>query len=142
MRYRDPAQQILKAYYNLLNGSVFLNGSTVVIGTRIPKRTSEYVLLYIEDMANHDTGAEVLYNVTVAMQIVSMQAVSEGDEEKVNTIFEQVIELVDDPDSFNMDNFRCLTSQFEGSEHETEMTDSSYNIIRKLRMSNFLEQTI
>jgi hypothetical protein len=140
MRYRDPTQQILKAYYNLLNGSVFYNDSIVRVGTRIPKRTNNYVLIYIEDMGNMDTGKERLYNVVVAMQIVSMQNVTEGDDEVVNTIQEQVIELVDDPDSFIMDGFRCLTAKFENSEYDTEMTDSSYNIIRKLRMSNFIEQ--
>lgn len=141
MRPRDPTKQLLKAYYDLLNGSVFYDGSAVKVGTRIPKRTDKYILIYIEDMGNHNTGAEILYNIVVALQIVSMQAVNEGDEEVVNTIFEQVIERLDDPDAFVMDNFRCLTSQFEAGEHDTEMTDTNYNIIRKLRMSNFIEQT-
>jgi len=141
MRYRDPTHELLKAYYNLLNGNVFYNGSAIKVGTRIPKRTNNYVLLYIEDLGNYNTGAEKVYNVIVAMQIVSMQQATEGDDEVVNEIAEQIIQLIDDPDSFLMDGFRCLTAIFEAGEYDTEMTDSSFNIIRKIRMSNFIEQT-
>lgn len=116
------------------------DGSPVTIGTRIPRNTDKYVLLYIDDMSPMDTGDAIIYNVITAMQIVSMQETTEGDESIVNDIFEQVIELVGDPEMFIMNGFRCVTSMFEGSERIPELTDTNYIITRKLQISNIIEQ--
>jgi len=130
----------LKAYCDILKGSIVYNGSVVKVGTRIPQNTDKYVLIYIEDMDPMNTGDSVIINAIVAMQIVSMQETTEGDEEIVNSIFEQVLELVDDPELFIMDGFKCVDSQFAGSENLNELTDTNYIITRKLQMSNIIEQ--
>lgn len=137
---KDPAHKLLKAYCNILNGSIVYNGSIVTMGTKIAQNTDKYVLLYIEDMSPMNTGDAIIYNVITAMQIVSMQETTEGDETIVNNIFEQVIELVGDPEMFIMKGFCCVTSMFEGSEYLPELTDTNYIITRKLQMSNIIEQ--
>ena len=140
MTYRDPSQQLLKAYQNILDGHIIYEGETITVGTRIPGKKTKYVYLYIEATNNYSTGDKVLYNITMAMQIVSMQDISEGDETVVNSILDQVLGLVGDPDSIIMNDFNCLTSTFGDSEHDTEMSESNYIITKKLRMLHFIEQ--
>ena len=140
MTYRDPSQQLLKAYQNILDGHIIYEGETITVGTRINRKKTKYVYLYIEATNNYSTGDKVLYNITMAMQIVSMQDISEGDETVVNSILDQVLGLVGDPDSIIMNDFNCLTSTFGDSEHDTEMSESNYIITKKLRMLHFIEQ--
>jgi len=139
MIYRDPTKEILKAYVNLLKGSIIYNGVTIPVGTRIPRRATEYVLIYKNSLENFSTGDKVVYQVIVALQVVSMQAISEGDETPVNSITEQILEVMD-PEMFIMNNFKCLTAIPAGMDRDTDLTDNSYNIVRILNMSNFIEQ--
>ena len=140
MKYRDPSQQLLKAYQNILDGHIIYEGETITVGTRIPRKKTKYIHLYIEATNNYSTGDKVLYNITMAMQIVSLQDISEGDETVVNGIQDQVLGLVGDADSIIMNDFNALTSTFGDSEHDTEMSESNYIITKKLRMLHFIEQ--
>jgi len=140
MTYRDPSQQLLKAYQNILDGHIIYEGETITVGTRIPGKKTKYVYLYIEATNNYSTGDKVLYNITMAMQIVSLQDISEGDETVVNSILDQVLGIVGDPNSIMMNDFTALTSTFGDSEHDTEMSESNYIITKKLRMLHFIEQ--
>lgn len=140
MKYRDPSQQLLKAFQNILEGNIIYGSEVITVGTRIPRKKTKYVLLYIESTNNFSTGDSVLYNIIITMQIVTMQEMTEGDETVVNNILDQVLQLVDDPDAIIMQDFVCLSSQFGDMEHDTELTDSNYNIIKKLRMNLFIEQ--
>lgn len=140
MKHRDPTEQLIKAYVQLLKGRIISEGETVPLGTRIPRRSNKYVLVYLESLIPYNTGDKVLYQATVTFQIVSMQATTEGDETIPNGIMEQLLELTGDPEAIIMDDFNCLTAQFEDMEPDTELTDTSYNIIRKLRMLHFIEQ--
>lgn len=137
---KDPAHKLLKAYCDILNGSIVYNGSVVIVGTRIPQDADNYIHIYIEDLSPMNTGDSILNNAIVALQVVSLQETTEGDEEVVNNIFEQVIELVGDPEMFIMNGFKCLTSIFSGSEPGNELTDTNYIITRKLQISNIIEQ--
>ncbi len=139
---RDPTHEILKAYYNLLNEAIVYDGETVKVGTKIPQNTDKYVLIYVESIDNYSSAADFVYNATVSMQIVSMQDINEGDETVVNSIFEQVIELLGNPDTIEMDGFTCLTSVPGSMERDTELTDTNYNIIRKLQITNFIQQIL
>ena len=138
---RDPTHEILKAYYNLLNESIVYDGETVKVGTKIPQNTDKYVLIYVESIDNYSSAEDFVYNATVSMQIVSMQDINEGDDTVVNSIFEQVIELLGDPDAMTMDGFICLTSVPGSMERDTELTDTNYIITRKLQITNFIQQT-
>jgi len=140
MKYRDPSQQLLKAYQNILDGHVVYEGETITVGTRISRKKTKYIHLYIESIVNYSTGDKVLYNITMALQIVSLQDISEGDETVVNGIQDQVLGLVGDPESIIMNDFTALTSTFGDSEHDTEMSESNYIITKKLRMLHFIEQ--
>lgn len=136
----DPTYELLKAYYNLLNKAIVYNGETVAVGTKIPQDTDKYVLIYVESVDNYSSAADFVYNATVSMQIVSMQNINEGDETVVNSIFEQVIGLLGDPDAIQMNRFTCLTSVPGSMSRDTELTDTNYNIIRKLQITNFIQQ--
>ena len=140
MRYKDPSYELLKAAVALLSGNVHYNGTEVYCGTRIPRNKSIYVYVYIESMMPKNTGDAVIYDIILSFQIVSSQVNSEGDETAVNSIFEQVLSLVDDKDDYIMTNFESVMAEFAGAEYLTEADDASYNITRKLRMSHFIEQ--
>jgi hypothetical protein len=140
MTYKDPTQQLLKAYQGILEGQITYGVETITVGTRIPRKKTKYVYLYIDSANNYSTGDKVIYNMTMALQIVSIQDISEGDETVVNSILDQVLQKVGDPDIIIMADFICLTSQFGDSEYDTEMSESNYIITKKLRMTHFIEQ--
>jgi len=141
MTAKDPTHEILKAYFNLLNEAIVYEGETVTVGTKIPQDTDKYVLIYVESVDNYSSAADFVFDVTVSMQIVSMQDISEGDETVVNSIFEQVIDLIGNPDTIQMDGFTCLTSVPGSMERDTELTETNYIITRKLQITNFIQQT-
>jgi hypothetical protein len=140
MTYKDPTQQLLKAYQGILEGQITYGVETITVGTRIPRKKTKYVYLYIDSANNYSTGDKVIYNMTMALQIVSIQDISEGDETVVNSILDQVLQKVGDPDIIIMADFICLTSQFGDSEYDTETSESNYIITKKLRMTHFIEQ--
>lgn len=140
MKYKDPTNQLLAAYQTLLEGSITYGGEAVTVGTKIPRRKNLYVLLFIEGIANYSTGDKAIYNVTMAIQITSIQALGEGDETVPNSIMEQIVPLVDNPDSFPMTDFQCLTANFGAMEPGNETNETNYIITKKLRMNHFIEQ--
>jgi hypothetical protein len=142
MRYKDPSYQLLKAAAELLSDSIIYGGQVIYAGTRIPRNKTKYIYIYIESILNKNTGDGVIYDVILSFQIVDVQLQSEGDETAVNSIFEQVLALVDDKESYIMTDFKSAMCEFSGSEYLTEMGDSNYTITRKLRISHFIEQNI
>ena len=141
MTYKDPSQQLLKAYQDILKGNIIYSGETITVGTRIPRKKTKYVYLYIDATNNYSTGDKALYSISVALQIISIQEISEGDETVVNSILDQVLQKTGDPEQIIMADFICLTSTFGGMDPiSPEMSESNYIITRKLTMSHFVEQ--
>lgn len=140
MKYKDCTNQLLEAYQTLLEGKITYGGEAVTVGTKIPRRKMRYVLLFIEAINNYSTGDKAIYNVTMAIQIVSIQALGEGDETIPNDIMEQIIPIVDNPDTILMKDFVCLTANFGDMEPGNETNETNYIITKKLRMNHFIEQ--
>ena len=141
MTYKDPSQQLLKAYQDILEGNIIYSGETITVGTRIPRKKTKYVYLYIDATNNYSTGDKALYSISVALQIISIQEISEGDETVVNSILDQVLQKTGDPEQIIMADFICLTSTFGGMDPiSPEMSESNYIITRKLTMNHFIEQ--
>ena len=141
MIYKDPSQQLLKAYQDILEGNIIYSGETITVGTRIPRKKTKYVYLYIDATNNYSTGDKALYSISVALQIISIQEISEGDETVVNSILDQVLQKTGDPEQIIMADFICLTSTFGGMDPiSPEMSESNYIITRKLTMNHFIEQ--
>ena len=140
MKYKDPTNQLLEASQKLLEGKISYGGQSVAVGTKIPRRKNRYVLLFVEAINNYSTGDKAIYNATMAIQIVDMQELGEGDESVANSIMEQILPLVDNPDSFPMTDFQCLTANFGDMEPANETNETNYIITKKLRMNHFIEQ--
>lgn len=140
MRYKDPSYQILKAATELLEDSIVYGGEVIYAGTRIPRNKKNYIQIYIESTLNKNTGDAMIYDVTLAFQIVTLQAASEGDETAVNSILEQVLTRVDTAENYVMDDFRCAMAEFADSEYNAELLDANYMISKKLRVTLIVEQ--
>lgn len=140
MIYRDPTYQILKAYVNLLKGTIIYNGSAVPVGTKISQGATEYVLIEIDDIENQGTGETPIYRAYISLQVVSLQDITEGDETPGNVISEQILEIISDPEIFIMNDFKCVMVMPLGLGRDSELTESNYNIIRNLKMINYVEQ--
>jgi len=140
MRYKDPSLQVLKAATELLDDAVVYAGQVIYCGTRIPRNKKNYVQIYIEAIQNKNTGDSTIYDVTLAFQVVSIQASSEGDETPLNSIFEQVVARVDNAQNYVMTDFECVMAEFGDSEYNSELLDANYMITRKLRINLFIEQ--
>jgi len=140
MKARNPIQQLLKAYYNLLNGSIIYDGSAITVGTKIPRGQSNYIYLYASSVSNMSTGDGVIYNITITMQIVSLQEVNEGDETIINSLLDQVLSFVEDPDSILMDDFKCLMNRVESMEPLDSDDEANFIVGKKLNILNFIEQ--
>lgn len=140
MKYKDCTNQLLEAYQVLLQGKLNYGGQAVTVGTKIPRRKNRYVLLFIESINNYSTGDKAIFNVTMAIQIVDIQALGEGDETIANAIMEQTVPIVDNPDSYTLPDFKCLTANFGDMEPGNETNETNYIITKKLRMNHFIEQ--
>ncbi len=140
MIYRDPTHAILKAYVALLKGSIQYNGQAVPVGTKIAQGATEYILIQIDDVENQSTGDGPLYRCYITLEIVSQQDITSGDEDPVNRIAEQLLEIISEPEQFIMDNFTCVMVMPSSMERDSENTESNYNIMRKIRMINYIEQ--
>lgn len=139
---RDVNKEILEAYYNLLNGRIVYNGSEVYVGTRIPRGETNYVLLYIEDIAKDTvTDDMALYDVTVAFEVTSVQDQEQGDDGPVNDIMDQVLSMVDDPASLVMTNFECPLTQYGDMDGDSDQTETNFILTKTIRMLNKIEQT-
>ena len=142
MTRRDVNKEILEAYYNLLNGQLVYDGNDVYIGIRIPRDKTNYVLLYIEDITKDTvTDDMAIYDVTVALEVTSVQEQMGGDDRPVNDIMDQVLSIIDDPDSLVMTNFNCPLTQYGDMDGDSEQTDTSFILTKTIRMENKIEQT-
>lgn len=137
---KDPTNEILKAYVNVLKDSIVVDGKTIYVGTAIPQDTTEWVLIYIESIDNVSPGDGYLVEALVALQIVSMQEILESDDTIVNDIFEQVILLTEDKDAFKMNGFDLVTLRPMSFDRTEETTDTNHIITRKLQISNYVQQ--
>ena len=125
---------------NLLKVTIIYNGSPVPVGTRITQGATEYVLIQVDDIENQGTGETPIYRAYISLQVVSLQDITEGDETPGNVISEQLLEIISDPEIFLMTDFKCIMVMPLGLERDSELTDSNYNIIRNLKMINYVEQ--
>ena len=137
---KDPTQEILKAYYNALNGNISYGGDGVFVGTKVPSDETMYVFLYIESLQDKRTGTDYLTEAIVTMDIVTRLDLNSGDEEIINDITDQVLYIVSDPSNLVFTNFSCPLVQLFGLERNNENTDTNYIASRKLRMRNFIQQ--
>jgi len=140
MKYKDPTNQLLEAYQRILQGQITYGGQAVTVGTKIPRSKTRYVLLFIESINNYSTGDKAIFNVTMGIRIVDIQALGEGDESIANAIMEQILPIVDNPDSLPMPAFKCLTANFGDMEPANETNETNYIITKLLRMNHFIEQ--
>ena len=71
---------------------------------------------------------------------MSIQEISEGDEEPANSVQDQLLQLLGDTTGLTMADFTALTASFGDSEYTAEMVEANYIITRKLRINHFIEQ--
>lgn len=140
MRAREPIQQILKAYHDILNGSIIYEGNVITVGTKISRRTTNYIHLYVSDIENISTGDQVIYKIIVTLEVVSLQGTTEGDDTIVNAIIDQILEFVEDENMLQMSDFKCDMVNIGGIEDSSELTESNYIIAKEVNMLNFIEQ--
>ena len=137
---KDPANKLLKAYVDVLKDSIMYSGNVVYAGTAIPQDTTEWVLIYIESMDPIKTEGKDLFSVIVSLQIVSMQDLLESDDTVVNEIVEQVIELIDNKDAFNMSGFEIVDLRPMNFDRDSEKTETNHIITRKVQVLNYVQQ--
>ena len=137
---KDPTQEILKAYYNALNGNVAYGGADIYVGTKIPSDEKNYIHIYVESLQDKGTGTQTIVEAIVTMDIVTRLDLNSGNEVMINDITDQVLQIVSDADNFTLTHFNCLFSQLFGMERNSENTDTDYITSRKLRIKNFIEQ--
>ncbi|MEA3431312.1 MAG: hypothetical protein U9R01_01350 [candidate division WOR-3 bacterium] len=138
---RDVNKEILESYYNLLNGKIVYDGSEVYVGTRIPRNETNYILLYIEDITKDTvTDDTAIYDVIVALEVTSIQEQMGGDDGPVNDIMDQVLSIIDDPDSLIMTNFNCPLTQYGDMDGDSDQTETNFILTKTIRMLNKIEQ--
>jgi len=140
MTIKDPSKELKKAYCGLLKNSIVYEGKIIPVGTIIDK-DDLYVLIYRVTIADYNSiPGDIIYEATVIILIVSMQDTTEGDEEIVDSISEQVVELLSDPEAFLMNGFKCLTSMPTTMNPDDELTDANYIILKEIHNKNILQQ--
>ena len=137
---KDPSGEILKAYYDVLNGNISYSGVDIFIGTKIPSDEKKYVYLYIDSIVDKSPGDSSVFEVLVAMDIITRMDLNSGDESIANSITDQVLQLVSDNSNFTYTNFTSLYSRLYSIERNSENTDTDYIASRKLKIKNFIQQ--
>jgi len=137
---KDPTHEIMKAYYDALNGNVTYDGDDIYVGTKIPSDEKNYIYIYVESLQDKGSGTQTIFEAIVTMDIVTRLDLNSGNEEMINDITDQVIGIVTDVDQLSFTNFQCLLSQLYGMDRNSENTDTDYITSRKLRIKNFIQQ--
>ena len=138
---KDPTNEILKAYVNVLKDTIVHNGNTIYAGTAIPQDTTEWVLIFIESIENLGTKTEPLWGALVSLEIVSMQDLLESDDTIVNEIAEQVIQAIDDKDAFELKGFDLVSLRpMDINGRNEERTETNHIITRKIQVFNYVQQ--
>ena len=137
---KDPANAILKAYVDVLKNAIVYDGNTIYVGTGIPKRTTEWVRVYIESFDPIRTGGEYLIEALIALEIVSLQPIKQSDDTIVNEIAEQVLKLIENKDAFKMNGFDLVDLMPMNFTRDEQTTETNHIITRKLQVFNHVEQ--
>lgn len=142
MTRKDPNQELLEAYINLLDGNITYDGSNIPVGTRIGSSETDYIHLYIEEITDHTrTGDQIIYEVTVAFEIISVQSHGEIDDTPINSIMNDLLSLIDEGSGLSMTNFNCALVRYGDMDYNVEETETNNLVYKIVRVINVIEQT-
>lgn len=135
----DYQNELLGNYYDLLNGQIIIEGSEIEVGTKISNDQGDFVtydVVFDDDRGTFDT---VIREIDVNVQCISIQAKHLGDDSKVNSMVNQVKEIIKE-DSFSMANWIIELFLDKGTVPANSEDDDHYTYRRTITFKHFIRK--
>lgn len=135
----DYRKSLLTGYYNLLNDSIIINGSSIEVGTKIADESNDFVRYYISADDDVSTFDDTIREVNVTLNCTSIQSKHLGDDSKVDEMISQ-IKLLINKDSLVLNNWKILEVYDMGVTDNSEENETSSIFVRTLIFRHFIEK--
>ena len=133
----DYRNDLLKAYYNLLKDSIIVDGSVIEVGTKISEDINDFVRYFISSDDDIGTFDDVVREIDINIDCVSIQPKTRGDDSIVDEMVEQVKTIIS---NFYMDGWICELTLDEGTENGSGENDVNYIVRRTITFKHFIRK--
>jgi hypothetical protein len=127
---RDYRKDLLTSVYNLINGSIVVNGETIETVSSRPQ-SDKYVLFYIDGDEDIGTDDSEIRELQIAFDCVSIQSMQVGDDSVVDEMINQIKQLFMNDNIFSVNNWDVVTTADNGTEEQVGEIDD-YSIYERI----------
>jgi len=138
---KDPVQELLKGYRNILSVVEYDSEQVPCTVTFIHDKTV-YLMLSIPDFENAGTDDSVIYNLTLRIEVVTEYLAKEERETVANKIMEQVTPLIADESNVNseLSDFNIDLVFPQTGDREIDQDNISSLVIKRKDFTLYVEQ--
>jgi len=133
----DYRNDLLSAYYSQLNGSIVVDGKTIEVGTKVSDEATDFIRFYIAADDDRGTFDDIIREVDVAIDCVSIQAKNMGNDEIVDQMVDQVKAIISD---ISINNWITELTLDMGTESASGEDDMNYIVRRTITFKHFIRK--
>lgn len=134
----DYRKDLLSAYYSQLNNSIVIEGEIIEVGTKISDEAKNFIRFYIAADDDRGTFDDIIREVDVAVDCVSIQPKNMGDDSIVDEMVSQVKQIIKD---ISIKNWITELTLDMGTDSESGETDVNYIVRRMITFKHFIRKT-
>jgi len=132
----DYRNDLLSAYYSALNGVIIVDGSTIEVGTKISKDATDFIRYFISSDSDIGTFNDIIREIDVNLDCVSIQPKTRGDDTGVDSMVDQVKEIIIENLTINGWNIELTLDQ--GTDEASGESDDNYIVRRTITFKHFI----
>lgn len=138
---KDPVQELLKIYKDVLSGLTY-DSNPVPVTVTFNHTDTVYIVLSIPEFDNAGTDDTVIYSLTLRLEVVTEYLAKEERETVANRIMEQVTPLIHDTAEANalLTNFNIDLVYPQNGSRDVDQDNISSLIIKRKDFTLFVEQ--
>ena len=133
----DYRKDLLTAYYNLLNEAIIVDGSVIEVGTKISEDVNDFVRYFISSDDDRGTFDDIVREIDVNLDCVSIQPKNRGDDSIVDEMVEQVKQIIPD---INLHGWVTELTLDMGTENGSRESDVNYIVRRTITFKHFIRK--
>lgn len=132
----DYRNDLLSAYYSNLNGSIVVDGSVIEVGTKISDESTEFVRYFISGDDNVGTYDDIVREIDVNLDCVSIQPKNRGDDSITDSIVNQVKQII--TNDFTITGWDIELTLDLGTEEASGENEANYISRRTITFKHFI----
>ena len=136
----DYRTDLLTAYYNLLNGSIIIDGSEIEVGTKISEGATDFIRYFISSDDDRGTFDDVVREIDVNLDCVSVQPKNRGDDSVVDSMVEQVKQIINPKTGITIHGWIDELTLDMGTETGSGESDVNYIVRRTITFKHFIRK--